>query len=644
MDGSTTAGAITLNGTYTSDLNSSTYLYGTINNNSNLLANGGANTNTYLYVPGTVTLTGGGTVSLNTAIGNGNANLEMLGGAILDNVNNTIQGEGIIWNDGATLINEAGGIINANSTGSPLVNDLAVEYGTVNNKGLMEATNNGVLTLYDTTVNNTGGGSIVANGPGASVQLPYATIQGGTLNNNGGAFFGTPNGYWAVLDGSTGAGQITLKGTYTSDFNSSTYLYGTINNTGNLLVNGGANTNTYLYVPSSVSLTGGGTVSLNTAGGGGSAYIQLTGGATLDNVNNTIQGQGIIYNNGATIINEAGGTIVANSPGGVLEIEYGTLSNAGTLKATDGGTLFAYDGSLSNFNSSTDTLTGGTYVVNGTSGASTLQIDALGTTGGEIQTNDATITLIGTNANVYFLDAASLNALSDLSVNNGELDLEGGYTFTAPSTFTNSGNVLVGAGSTLSASSTYTQTGGETQVDGSLAAPSVNINGGTLAGAGGTITGNVTNGGTVQPGDNLNTPVDPPGDLTILGNYTQLAFAQFIEDIAGMLPADASQLNVHGNVALDANSLLTVNLLNGFDPMVTERFLFLTYTGTLGGDFFLTDPAADHGTFSVEYDPGQVFLDFTASTTSAVPEPSAIVLFGTMALALFVYGRRRLTA
>jgi hypothetical protein len=27
-----------------------------------------------------------------------------------------------------------------------------------------------------------------------------------------------------------------------------------------------------------------------------------------------------------------------------------------------------------------------------------------------------------------------------------------------------------------------------------------------------------------------------------------------------------------------------------------------------------------------------------------VPEPSAIVLFGTMALALFVYGRRRLTA
>ena len=34
LDGSTVSGAVTLNGTYTSDLNTDTYLLGTINNNT----------------------------------------------------------------------------------------------------------------------------------------------------------------------------------------------------------------------------------------------------------------------------------------------------------------------------------------------------------------------------------------------------------------------------------------------------------------------------------------------------------------------------------------------------------------------------------------------------------------------------------
>ncbi len=38
-----------------------------------------------------------------------------------------------------------------------------------------------------------------------------------------------------------------MNGTYTTDYNSTTYLYGTINNQGNLLVNGGNGNNTYLY-------------------------------------------------------------------------------------------------------------------------------------------------------------------------------------------------------------------------------------------------------------------------------------------------------------------------------------------------------------------------------------------------------------
>ena len=361
LDGSTGAGPITLNGTYTTDFNANTYLYGSIINNNNLQVNGGNNTNTYVYV-GTgaaVTLSGGGTVSLHTDTtgGGGNANLYLEGGTTLDNVDNTIQGEGVIYNNGTIFNNHAAGIINANSAGSPLINTLALEYGVFNNNGLMEATNNGNLYLYSTTVNNTGGGVVSANGPGASVTLYGTTIQGGSLNNNGGAFVGTVSGYNAYLDGSTTAGALTLNGTYTANYNSGTYLYGTINNQGNLLVNGGNNNNTYLYnnTGSTVTLTGGGTVSLrdDRTGGGGDAWFYLTGGSTLDNINNTIQGEGIIYSNGATLINEAGGTILANSTGSPLitslVIDYGTVTNNGTMQVDAGNLLQLFQGNLTNF-------------------------------------------------------------------------------------------------------------------------------------------------------------------------------------------------------------------------------------------------------------------------------------------------------
>ena len=118
----------------------------------------------------------------------------------------------------------------------------------------------------------------------------------------------------------------------TLDFNGNTSL--TVNgtqilNAGVININGGGNTNSYLYLPTSVTLSGGGTVNLSTTttGGGGNAYLELSSGSTLDNVDNTIAGEGIIYNNGTTINNEAGGVINANSTGSplisTLSLEYG---------------------------------------------------------------------------------------------------------------------------------------------------------------------------------------------------------------------------------------------------------------------------------------------------------------------------------
>ncbi|HEY4930282.1 MAG TPA: hypothetical protein VII23_01820 [Terriglobales bacterium] len=314
LDGSTGGGAITINGTYTSDVNSDTYFLGTINNKNNFQLNGGAGTNAIILASSNVTLQGGGTVTMSTASGGGAAYIEQSGGPFtLTNVNNTIQGAGVIGNNGLSLVNQA--TVNANVSSATLTLDGMTSGLT--NTGVLEASNGGILQLQGITVNNAGGGTITANG-GSSVQI-YAgtTIQGGVLTNNG-SFFGTPINSTAILDGSTGAGAITINGTYTSDVNSDTYFLGTINNKNNFQLNGGNGVNTILLMDSTnVTLQGGGTVTMSTLNGGGDAVIEQSGGPfTLTNVDNTIQGEGILGNNGLTIINQA--TINANSNGGAV--------------------------------------------------------------------------------------------------------------------------------------------------------------------------------------------------------------------------------------------------------------------------------------------------------------------------------------
>ena len=201
-------------------------LLGTINNEGNIQVNGGSGNNTFLFVDSTkFTLEGGGKVTLSTAGGGGTAYiLQEAGGTTLTNVNNTIQGEGVIGNNGLTLVNESGGTINANSTGSGVITTLTLTSLSLTNQGLLEASNSDVLNIDGINVLNDGG-KITANA-GATVQLyGNADIEGGTLTNNG-AFLGTAAGYAAYLDGSTKQGDVTLKGTYTSALGSDTYLLG----------------------------------------------------------------------------------------------------------------------------------------------------------------------------------------------------------------------------------------------------------------------------------------------------------------------------------------------------------------------------------------------------------------------------------
>ena len=153
----------------------------TISNAGNILLNGGSGFNTFLLLDVNTMLQSGGTVTMSVASGGGSTFIQQaVGGVTLTNVDNTIQGAGVIGNGGLTLVNEA--TINANSSGQALTLNGG---GGITNTGLMEATSGGFLQISGTTVNNAGG-NITANA-GSTVQLlGSAMIQGGTLNNNGG--------------------------------------------------------------------------------------------------------------------------------------------------------------------------------------------------------------------------------------------------------------------------------------------------------------------------------------------------------------------------------------------------------------------------------------------------------------------------
>ena len=312
----------------------------TISNAGSILLNGGGGSSAFLILDANTTLQGGGTLTLSaTASGDGgNAYIEQFGGVglTLTNVNNTIQGAGVIGNGGLALNNA--GTINANVIGQGL---LLNGSGGVTNTKLLEASSGGILQINGVTVNN-GGGNITAN-IASTVQLfGSAVVQGGTLNNSGkGATLGTPYGQTATLDGST-QGPLTINGTYTSALGSNTFVLGTITNKGNIQVNGGSGSQTYLILNANTTLQGGGTVTLSStaSGGGGNAYIEQFGGVglTLTNVNNTIQGAGVIGNGGLALNNA--GTINANANGqGLLLNGSGGVTNTKLLEASGGGIL-----------------------------------------------------------------------------------------------------------------------------------------------------------------------------------------------------------------------------------------------------------------------------------------------------------------
>jgi hypothetical protein len=128
-------------------------------------------------------------------------------------------------------------------------------------------------------------------------------------------------------------------------------------------------------------------------------------------------------------------------------------------------------------NFSAGTLNGGTYNTGGT-----LEIDQLGTSGGEVLTNSANIILSGTSSG--FVDGAGKDALSALTTNavNSSFTINSGRNFTTAGNFTNNGTLTVGSNNSkfdvngnLTNFSGTTLTGGTYNVTGTLQFNGANI-------------------------------------------------------------------------------------------------------------------------------------------------------------------------
>jgi hypothetical protein len=275
-----------------------------------------------LTAVGATTLTGGGVITLSNQALNV---ITGLAGAVLTNVNNTIEGAGSIT--GVQLINQVGGAIAADQA-LPLI---IAAYGTVVNQGLLEATHGGTLKLggnFDNT-----GGTILADA--GRVVIGGATIVNGTIFATGaGAFVGL-QGIDALIGG--GLDGINILGPLNLTTNAQVTIEGAINNFGKLLIRTGrgqSNTELLIGAPGAI-LSGGGEIFLTAAS---SVISGVIADATLTNLNDQIKGSGLLGKGVLTLINGVKGTIAGAGPAGlIIDTGITQIENDGLITAIKGG-------------------------------------------------------------------------------------------------------------------------------------------------------------------------------------------------------------------------------------------------------------------------------------------------------------------
>ncbi|HEY3662568.1 MAG TPA: FecR domain-containing protein, partial [Chthoniobacterales bacterium] len=450
---------------------------------------------------------------------------------------------------------------------------LTVDNTTINNSGYYDLVlNGGTFSGEGSTFNNSG--TLTAHATDGKVTFSIPLHNTGTVSAEAGTFAllggGTFSGVASAASGAilqfgsdftiTNGTLFTGAGTIQFNKPSITTLSGTITNDAHIVLKSTGNFADFV-LNGNVTFTGTGTLSLVDAD-------LIRGSGIFTNAGTTIDGEtsnaGSFGNNQIGIVNQADGIISANVPGLTLNLDpdpINGLINRGTLLAVNGGTL------LLNGNG------GGTFINSGSirTGNGTLLFDGIVTSTGTVDVGPDTLSVTGS------------------------------YT-------QNAGTFLL-AGGTVTSTSVLDFVGG-------------------LVDARGTINGSITNSAKLQPA------LGGTG-LTVNGNITLLGASQLSFQLGGLTQgSNYGHVNVNGTVAIGGQ--LMVSFVSGFQNVVTNsnEFTLLNASSVgLEGSFTNVAPGGrldtsdGFGSFQVDYDATQVvlsnfipsggeFLDFAGLTST----------------------------
>ncbi|MDT8391262.1 MAG: autotransporter-associated beta strand repeat-containing protein [Lentisphaeria bacterium] len=313
---------------------------------------------------------------------------------------------------------------------------------------------------------------------------------------------------------------------------------------------------------------------------------------------------------------------------------------AGTLQVGDGttdGTLGS--GAVSNSGVLSFNVAGSQTVGNNISGTGSLTKDGAGT-----------VTLSGSNnyAGGTTISAGKVQVGGDGHLGTagvaigaaGELEYTGSATIP---TLSGSGTLTLSSGTATvssdnSAFSGATNVSGTLVVNGSLGGTTAILSGGTLMGAGALSSVTVNAGGTLAPGNSIDTIT--VGDLTLSGTY------EWEVDNAGsdLVVVDGTlgtgSLDISGDVIVD------ITPLDGAYFSASQVFTLFTYDGTLTTDGLANDLTVTYGGIASKWlTQGAIFADtgiaITLTGIEYIPEPSTMILAGLGLAGLSLRRRRR---
>ena len=552
-----TTGFLTNAGTITANNFSDLVFVNTVDNSGLItIADTTAASTTDIELRSDVDLIGGGTIVLSGADAGIN---DVSGTQTLSIVDQLIRGEGNLGQGTITVINQAGNVIDADVNGGTLTMDGVASSGNpaITNAGTLQASNGGTLALP-------GFGADVLDNTGGTIQALAGSI---VLFNSGGS---VENG---VIQ-SVGTGEVRIADNEEASFFDVTFngdnivagnntdfgVGGTITNTGTITIADtlAAGQSDLEVQVGGATLTGGGTIVLSGVQAG---VNDSTATQTLTIADQTIRGEGNLGRGTITIIHQAGNVIDADVNGGTLTMDgvassgNPAITNAGTLQASNGGTL-----ALPGFGA-----------------------DVLDNTGGTIQALAGSIVLFNSGGSVE-------NGVIQ-SVGTGEVRIADNEEASFFDVTFNGDNIVAGNNTDFGVGGTITNTGTITIADTLAAGQSdleVQVGGATLTG-GGTI---VLSGTQAGVNDITGTQTLTIADQTIRGEGNLGQGTIVIDNQAGgLIHADVNAstlaINGFGNITnageLRATNGATLSTAKGFtnDGTITAGTASLV---DIGGD------------------------------------------------------------